>query len=484
MPGKKVFVQLPCRAWQRSMDDEGLRYYDAVSPPILVRKDPRVFPSAYDLNTVNGEYHLKIQQKIKEARARENARELQLAGEARSMRSRKGVTSTDAFVPYSVYDDAMVKGWLGRPRDVEKRFVKQTGTEVIPDDYLSNFEWQLRRINDGWHVIEDYKNLTVVGHVLSFRIKPDRAHSRLVLYEVVTRPCGEGLAFFRIALYQMLITCVQNGFELWVCSPLKRTQQLMRRISPEYGVATEAIVPHIETANKLWIRLPMEELLSPDIVSRIGIAQHVEGDLMADHARRIRAVTPLAWVRIPREPAVCRRMVVNELLLQGRRRQKVLGDKVKGYTDARTFLADLQELECRASINDIPVPDRIEDAPLTDQNDYTFHPNAWRFADPQTAAAEVLRHTGDAVHVEGELGTVRGIWLERDAVLAGVLLLPPSTARKDDDDDDDDVPLAHRQRLSTARRDGTSTAGNGIPCPVFGSRELPKSHGPAHSSAF
>jgi len=233
---------------------------------------------------------------------------------------------------------------------------------------------------------------------------------RMIVYEIFTRPCAEGQGFFRLVCYQLAITCAQNGMDLWINSPLERTQALLLKISEKYGRAQRLRHETMGSANGLWICIPKEQLMPCKLVDDLGIRRMLRcanamSTLEREHALRIEALAYVKWVRLPKEDALCRRVAHRILLV--RKRGQVLSSKaffrlVGIYERCETW---------REFALPYVDPRQVQ---LMEEDDFMEQePKAWLFSKPSDAMDRIAKLMGAEVdivinHVSGVIESIRG----------------------------------------------------------------------------
>jgi hypothetical protein len=164
-----------------------------------------------------------------------------------------GIPKTAAFVPWGAkYRDSNVQRWLGRPRNVERRFARRHG-KFIPENYLALFQDDLVRIHQeiihvpGGHGLLEFRAMLFYLKVF-FNIGN---LSVLMLKEVYFRPCAEGYKLFKILLFQLARICVAYRCDLYVENPLAVTEAVLEKAFS--GAAMERPVerfPHLGPVNE------------------------------------------------------------------------------------------------------------------------------------------------------------------------------------------------------------------------------------------
>ena len=107
---------------------------------------------------------------------------------------------------------------------MEARFREALGRVLIPEDYLAQVESALHECVAG-----RWKILCLWTPVLYIRVSLKPHLRRIVLWDLITRPCAEGFGFARLALYHLSVLASFDGLELVVPSPQQHLHSLLQR---------------------------------------------------------------------------------------------------------------------------------------------------------------------------------------------------------------------------------------------------------------
>ena len=135
--------------------------------------------------------------------------------------------------------------FMETPDRSERKFVEHCG-EVVPDEYLANFERALHQIHYVCALAfeaptsnenpnkknEKVYSLERFTDVLNFYLFVNSSSRTLILIKVVSRPCAELLGFTRLLLYELARNCLYYGATLVVRLPVLATQDILRKAWP------------------------------------------------------------------------------------------------------------------------------------------------------------------------------------------------------------------------------------------------------------
>jgi hypothetical protein len=106
---------------------------------------------------------------------------------------------------------------------MEPRFREALGSVLVPEDYLEQVEAALHACVAG-----RWKILCLWTPVLYIHVARKPHQRRIILWDLITRPCAEGFGFSRLALYHLAVLASFDGLELVVPSPRPHLLSLLQ----------------------------------------------------------------------------------------------------------------------------------------------------------------------------------------------------------------------------------------------------------------
>lgn len=182
------------------------------------------------------------------------------------------------------YEDSDVKWWLGTPKQVElNRFEYHHGS-MIPDDYLTVFKNDLRRLTE-MMMNEDNTNKIIHIKSMLFQIKfcVDTQRDLVILKEIVIRPCAEKRGFFRIILYQFIRVCLRLACDFYVESPYAATKSVLSRAFGPVLERFTKVINHGGIIDEMenYIKIDCNDLVVMDLGERLNlVTEEKSNDLL------------------------------------------------------------------------------------------------------------------------------------------------------------------------------------------------------------
>ena len=158
------------------------------------------------------------------------------------------IAQTAARVPYVQYADEWVRDWIGSPKAVEKKFVRKHG-HWIAHNYLEKFRADLNKLHDAIVITkqprfrDESRVFEYTGMIFIVKMFIDLQGNKLILKEIIIRPCAEGNKFFLIILYHLIRCCHMYHLDFLVESPLDATIGILNKYFKDEIVITEEVIP-------------------------------------------------------------------------------------------------------------------------------------------------------------------------------------------------------------------------------------------------